>query len=342
MSQASQSTSALARYRPYILGAVFAAMLLYFGGEWVLDNLLQGPIDNAEQRRERLTQQKEKLEEDLQRAHQATEYLVRWESQSLPSDLESARSLYQAWLVELVEDVGLGSRSVNSGQPISRGGLFHTINFSVRGRGTLEQLTQFLFAFYRTDLLHQVRSLMIIPLSNSEQLDLTVSIEALVLPKAGPEASKGETAEARQETIFEDFRRRTYRESDRLASLSLTDYSPIVTRNLFGVGGDPNPVDYAVLTAITTVDGEPEAWFKLRATDKTLKLRQGDALQIDPVAGTIEIADSDVIIESDAKRWLLTIAEIAGSDVIIESDGERWLLTLGDRLVDAYALPPEF
>ena len=46
------------------------------------------------------------------------------------------------------------------------------------------------------------------------------------------------------------------------------------------------------------------------------------AFQIGPVAGTI--------------------AEIVGSEVIIESDGERWLLTLGDRLVDAYALPPEF
>ncbi len=322
MTKPTESTSTFTKYRPYILGAAFAALLLYFGGEWVLENVLQGPIENARQRNESLEKQKKDKEEDLQRAHQATEFLVRWESQSLPSDLESARWLYQAWLVELVEDVGLDNPAVNSGQPISRGGLFHTIGFSVRGRGTLEQLTRFLFAFYRTDLLHQVRSLIITPLSNTEQLDLVVSIEAAVLPRAGPEGREGATAEQRQETIFEDFRRRTWRESERLASLTLVDYDPIVTRNLFGLGGRPDPTDHAYLTAINSVDGEPEAWFTLRATDEVLKLRQGDGFQIGPVAGTI--------------------AEIAGSDVIIESDGERWLLTLGERLIDAYALPPEF
>jgi hypothetical protein len=322
MTKPTEGTSTFAKYRPYVLGAAFAALLLYFGGEWILENVLQGPIENARQRNASLRKQKKDKEEDLERAHQATEFLVRWEKQSLPSDLESARWLYQAWLVELVEDVGLGSPSVNSGQPISRGGLFHTIGFSVRGRGTLEQLTRFLFAFYRTDLLHQVRLLIITPLANTEQLDLTLSIEAAVLPRAGPEGTDGATAEQRQETIFEDFRRRTYRESERLASLTLVDYDPITTRNLFGLGGKPDPTDHAYLTAINSVDGEPEAWFTLRATDEVLKLRQGDGFQIGPVAGTI--------------------AEIAGSDVIIESDGERWLLTLGERLVDAYALPPEF
>ena len=322
MTKPTESASTLAKYRPYLLAGAFAALLLYFGGEWVLENVLQGPIEKARQRNASLEKQKRDKEEALRRAHRATELLVRWEKQSLPSDLESARWLYQAWLVELVEDVGLGNPSVNSGQPISRGGLFHTISFSVRGRGTLEQLTRFLFAFYRTDLLHQVRLLIITPLGNAEQLDLTLSIEAAVLPRAGPEGRKGDTAEARQETIFEDFRSRTWRESERLASLSLVDYEPVITRNLFGIGGTPDPIDHAYLTAITTVDGEPEAWFKLRATDEVLKLRQGDALEIGPVAGAI--------------------AEIAGSDVIIESDGERWLLTFGERLVDAFALPPEF
>ena len=322
MTKSNPSASSSAKYRTYVLGGVLAALLLYFGGEWVVENLLQGPVEEARKSNENLKEQKLKREKDLERAHQATELLVRWEKQSLPSDLEMAPWLYRAWLIELVEDVGLGNPSVAPGQPVSRGGLFHTIGFSLRGRGTLEQLTRFLFAFYRTDLLHQVRMLIITPLGDSGQLDLTLSIEAAVLARAGPEGPKEATVEERQETIFEDFRRRTWRESDRLASLRLVDYDSIITRNLFGIGGAPNPIDHAYLTAITSIDGEPAAWFKLRATDESLQLRQGEEFQIGPVAGKI--------------------AEIVGSDVIIESDGERWLLTLGERLVDAYALPPEF
>lgn len=322
MSKPSRGSSTLMQYRQYILAAIFGAMLLYFGGEWVLATL-QDPIDSASQKTKRLKEEIKKRENELARARKAAKQLTVWETQSLPADIEVARSLYQAWLVELVDEVKLDDPSVNSGEPVSRQGMYHTLPFSVRGRGTLEQLTGLLFVFYRTDLLHQIRSLNITPLANSDRLDLSLSIEALVLPGAGPERRKGDTAEQAQETIFAEFRRRAWRDSQRLSSAALADYDPIVRRNLFGIGGSPDPTDHTYLTAVSSVDGEPQVWLTLRAAGEVLKLRKGESFVVGQFSGTI--------------------AEIEGSDVIIEADdGERWLLTLGESLTEAYALPPEF
>lgn len=316
MNATTPDKSKHARYRKYALAAVLLAMVVYFGGTWVVDRLIQGPLAAAERDNQRLSQDIKKREEALAKIRAAGKLLEQWEQQSLPADIEVARSLYQAWLVELVDDVELVNPSVTSSEPVTRRGLYHSLTFSVRARGTLDQLTRFLFAVYQTDLLHQIRSLTITPLQRSEQLDLSMSIESLVLIGAGSSPAAG------QETVFEEFRRRTWRESDRLAFDNLEAYQAIVQRNLFAGGGSPDPTDFAYLTSINEIDGEPEVWFTIRSTDEVVKLRHGERLQIGPLS--------------------MEIDEVFGSDVIVRVDDERWLLTLGDRITDAHALPPEY
>ena len=256
-------------------------------------------------------------EQALAQARADAKRLERWENQSLPSDTEVARSLYQAWLMELVGDVEFVNPSVSSSEASSRKGLYNAFSFSLRTRGTLDQLKKFLFAFYQTDLLHQIRSLNITPVGKAGQLDLSVTIETLALATGAADAGGS------PETVFEQFRERTWRISDRLASSRLGDYDTIVRRNLFGMGeGETDPSDFAYLTSITLTDGEPEVWFTLRTTDEVVRLREGDTLEVGPLA--------------------FTIFRAQGTDVILEADGERWLLTLGDKLTDAFALPPEY
>ncbi len=319
------------KYRQIALGAVFGLLVLYFGGEWFWDTVLQGPIDRKKRDAIQVAKKVKAKEKEWADFKRNAQKLMAWREQSLPSDTEVARSLYRAWLLQLVIDyVELDTPSVNPGEPMNRQGRYHAIPFSVRGRGTLDQLTKFLMVFYQTDLLHQIRSLHLTPLANSDQLDVSVTIEALVIPGAGPELDEDLTEEERQNALIEDFRRRAAQPAERLASVSWGQYTPprqrdydtIADRNLFGIGGDPDPTDHAYLTFINSVNGEPELWFTLRATDETLKLRQGDRFQIGTFRGSI--------------------AEIEGSDVILQSDGERWLLTLGEKLTDAFALPPEF
>jgi hypothetical protein len=308
------------RYRTLGLAALLLVMVAYFGGEWLIDRLIQGPIEAARNRRAQLERDIEKRETSLQRLREAGKLLAQWEDQSLPADTEAARSLYQAWLVELVDDVGLASPSVTSSEPVARGGLYHTIGFSVRGRGSLDQLTKFLFAFYQADLLHQLRSLSITPLQRAEELDLSFAIETMILASGGAAPAAKETPGS--ENVYEQFRRRAWRTSDRLASENLEAYGGIVRRNLFALGGGFDPTDHTYLTSITQVDGEPEVWFTNRATDEVVKLRAGAQLELGPLT--------------------FHLAEVLDTDVILEVDGERWLLSLGDKITDAHALPPGF
>jgi len=316
MTATTATPTPLARYRTAGLAAVMLLMVAYFGGEWLVDQVIQGPLETARNRRAQLERDIEKRETSLQRLREAGKLLARWEDQSLPADAETARSLYQAWLVELVDQVGLSSPSVTSSEPVARGGMYHTLAFAVRGRGTLEQLTKFLFAFYQADLLHQVRSLSITPLQRAEALDLSFSIETMILPSGG--TAKG----ASKENVYEQFRRRAWRTSDRLASNSLEDYGMIMRRNLFALGGGFDPTDQTHLTSITQVNGEPEVWFTNRATDEVVKLRSGAQLTLGPLT--------------------FHLAQVLDNDVILEIDGERWLVSLGDKLTDARALPPGF
>ena len=321
MTPTTARPSPLARYRTAGLAAMLLVMVAYFGGEWLMDRLIQGPLEAARSRRTQLERDVQKRETSLQRLREAGKLLAQWEDQSLPADTEAARSLYQAWLVELVDDVGLAGPSVTSSEPVARAGLYYTLSFSVRGRGTLEQLTKFLYAFYQADLLHQLRSLTITPLQRAQDLDLSFAIETLILEPGGAAAAKKD-ASATPENVYEQFRRRTWRVSDRLASDNLQAYDVIVRRNLFALGGGFDPTDHTYLTSITLIDGQPEVWFTNRATDEVVRLRAGGRLELGPLT--------------------FRLAEVLGRDVIIETDGERWLLSLGDRITDAHALPSGF
>ncbi len=316
MTEASPQAGKQGKFRQYALAAVCGLMVVYFAGEWLVGSVIQGPVQAAREKQTALERKIEGREKKLAEARLYAPWLDVWRGQSLPTDRELARSLYQAWLIELIEDVGFGSHSVNSSEPAPRGGVYYALGFSVRTRGTVEQLTRFLFAFYETDLLHQVRSLTITPISQTSDLDLSISIEALSL-------ARGATpADADDDAVFAVFQQQTLRKSTRLASASFEDYGVISERNLFAVGAEDDVADSTLLTSISIVDGEPQVWFTSQQTDELFKIRQGDSLQVGPLH--------------------LVLVEVLGSDVVLEADGERWLLGLGEKLTEAFALPPEY
>ncbi len=292
------------KYRKQILTAVFAALLLLYCGDWLLESALMGPLNEARKKTTLLEQRIEKWETALARARNDRKRLTAWEAQSLPSDVGQARSLYQGWLLELVKHVGLAGQRVDSSPPVTRRGGYRVLSFSLYGRGTLRQLTTLLFEFYRAGHLHQIRSLVIAPVSRTDLFDLSLSIEAVSLPGAD-----------RNDRLCPET-------SDRLAELDPAYYRVIVDRNLFSIGGSPDVIQFTRLTGVIRDRGEAEAWFSLLANGKILKLRKGENLEVGQFVGRI--------------------AEIEGSDVIVESDGQRWLLTIGDSLSEACALPPEY
>lgn len=289
--------------RKKMLYALLGLVLVAQGGDYLYRHYVEAPRQARATRIDDLVKDVGKKTNDLKRARDAADQLAAWEKQSLPSDPEAARANYRAWLLGLVENAKFRSPNVDSGAAVDHKGMFQSLSFSVRGQATLGELTRFLYEFYNGNHLHQIRSLAITPIRNQGLLDLSIAVEALQLPGAEnkDELNRGQ--------------------SERLAFASLGDYRGIVNRDLFGVGGGLDPVSQTVLTGITATDGQPEAWFDLRADDKVVKLKKGQSLDVGQFQGTV--------------------VEIDGSEVVLESDGERWLLSIGEKLDDAFALPPE-
>jgi hypothetical protein len=285
--------------RKYLLWIVFVALLLFYGGDWMLQ-VIRAPMDKALTTNKNLKDKIKKQKGVLKTIRNEKKQLAKWEEQSLPSDSRVARSLYQAWLVRLVEHVGLTKPSVDSGDPVSHRGVFQTISFNLRGQGTFEQATQLLFEFYRAGHLHLIRNLELTPMPD-RQFGVSVMIEAVVLSEI-----------KRKDTLCDI-------QVNRLKSDNLADYTVIAKRNIFATGGDPDLLDYTRLTAVTTAEDRPQAWFSLDLQNETVQKAVGEKL--------------------DVGSYHATIVEIDGSDVIVEIDGQRRLLTIGEALSQASALP---
>src|SRR5690606_14576134 len=151
-------------------------------GDWLVQQLLSGPLGERESRIETLRTNIESREQRLAEARRTAQQVEAWEQQSLPAHVEVARSLYQAWLLEAVGRAGMSNPNVDSSEPTSRKGLYSILSFSVRGRGSLATLTEFLYDFYRSPHLHQIRTINFSPVGNEGQLDISLSIEAISLP----------------------------------------------------------------------------------------------------------------------------------------------------------------
>lgn len=315
------------KHRQYILAGIFALLLVYFGGEWAWQKVVRQPIEERETKAERLRREIQKRQLELKRTRKAAQELAVWQSQSLPSNPEIARSLYQAWLLELVGHVGLENPGVEVREAAGRKGSYLVIAASIRGRGTLEQVTQLLYEFYRAGHLHQMRSLILTPLKEG-RLDVAAEIEALVLPGADRED------------------RLTTLQSDRLAGQRLEDYRMIAQRDLFGTGSLADPLEHTLLTAVSYVNGVPEAWFSVRSGERLVKLAPGgspsetSSLDSDaPAATTVALGPGESFRVGQFTAKVLRIDE---EDVILESEGRRLLLTIGESIAEAAVLPPEF
>jgi len=281
------------------------ALVLLFGllaADRLWSRLVDEPRQTAMKKHEKLVKAVRQTKLKVKMAQQEIRPLQQLRARSLPVDVQSARTLYQGWLHRLVDSAGLEQRMVDSGAPVKRAGLL-VLPFTVRGTGTMEQLTKLLYQFYQAPHLHRIRTLSIAPIASGTRLNLSFAIEALMV-----EGCK------RTDRLAEGV-------GAALASSQLSDYRVLAERNLFGQGPRVGVAELTELTAVLTVDGVPEAWFMNRIEDRLRKLREGDRLQAGWFDGMV--------------------VEIVGDDVILDDGNGRWLLTRGDRLADAVALPPE-
>ncbi len=143
-----------------ITGVVALIAAVQFGYTFI-----QGAFDERETRISALEQELTDKGSAQTRGKRAKKRIEEWNKRSLPSNLDRARSLYQNWLANKVEDLRLAKAEVSSGPAIPRQGIYNRLPFTVRGQGNLSQITQLLYEFYRADHLHQVQRLSLTPIA---------------------------------------------------------------------------------------------------------------------------------------------------------------------------------
>lgn len=264
----------------FLLSIMMAVGVLYFGDQ-AYRRLITDPAAATAREANKVTQQLNQVRDLIFDVQESPDKLAALEQYSLPYHQELAQSRYQDWLLNLVKTVKFEQPGVDAGPPapVSRKSrssgqsrkIFTRYPFAVRGRGTLHQVTRFMYEFYRAGHLHKIRSVTLTPRAGGSQLDITLSIEALGL--AGCEREKDLSSVP----------------SGRLASRTLGDYMPIVRRNIFSRDATKT-LRNIMLTAITfDSDGKTMAWFSLGTTQSTQILHRGDTLQT--TAHQVELID---------------------------------------------------
>ena len=280
------------------IGILYIGDLAYRSG-------IESPRQEAERLKSRLEKRIRATKLSLAKSKRIAADLEQLEGQSLPWDLEVARSSYQSWLLQLVKRAKLQTPNVDSSEPVAlsigRGGRrgkpdYHKIGFTLRTRGSLKHVVHFLFDFYRADHLHKIRSMNLNPVGRDRNLDLTLSIETLVLGTA-----------LRENELSPGV-------SERLASATREDYQPLVRRNLFDSGGG-EAAKKVQFTAVTrNRDGSAQAWFRVAPGGKTQILSAGQALNCPGLE--------------------VLVLEVLPAATILSMDGERIRVQVGQRLAE--------
>lgn len=152
--------------------------------------------------------------------------LASLEEQSLCRDPDLAQAQYKTWLIQTVKnDLKFRDVTVSSLQMQKSGEEYLQHTFKVTGKGSLKQLTEFLYQFYQANYLHRIRQLSIQPIKpDNRQLLLTFSVDAVGLQSAPVDKQLSKE------------------KASVLAHAELDKYLvPIVERSLFTPGNDSAP-----------------------------------------------------------------------------------------------------
>jgi hypothetical protein len=251
----------------------------------------------------------------------AQKKMADWNRRSLPSDAKQAPSLYQSWLLQLVDGAKLASATVQQQSTVGHTGTFEKYAFQIKADSdvSMNELVQFLYQFYCSNQLHRIRQLLIKPHSDGKALEVTIEIEALLLPGA----------DRRDKLSTEKL--------DKLALGNVGAYEKAIgDRNLFSEYTPPRaqvakveppkrqPVDvakFATVTGIVEQNDEPQIWVLVKTTGELLKLHEGEDFTV-----------------GDLK---CKVVKIGVRNAVITAEGKKVQVSVGDNLRDATPLPAD-
>lgn len=276
-------------------------------GDWILQSVIQGPLQERRARTTQLQKDIRSREKQLADLRAAGGRMETWVRQSLPADAETARTAYRSWLLSLLRKTQLTDAVVDSGSPGSRrlrngAVLYRSLPFTLRARGSLTQFNNFLFQFTKAGLLHQITSFNLTPAGGTGVFDVAVSIDTVLLPNR-----QGGELNQQPGTLP--------------ALASVADYAKIASQNIFAVGlNTVDPLKHTFVTAITFSNGQPLVWITEQLSDRVTRTGPGESFTTAAMSGSI--------------------VEVRAREVVVESSGQRLLLSLGSPLSEARPVTP--
>lgn len=287
-----------------LVASLLLAVVLYFGLDGVTQ-ILFGPVREREQVIAGLQRQVDEHDTAYAKVRHAQQKHKQWSQQSLPPDPSVASTVYQQWLLDLVQHAGWTDSVVNPNRVVPQGDVYFRIPFTIQGRCDWGQLCDFLCEYGRADLLQKVTQVSLDALDNDDEpmLDASVQVEALAVSRAAPRTTLG---------------LRTSQPASRSARLR-SEYDVLVDRNPFARGYRSSPVapplvttpplvrpapappDTAgqiVLVACIRRSGQREAWLYDRIGKREVVLVEGESFQAAELTGSVvAIADDHVVLQ---------------------------------------------
>jgi hypothetical protein len=251
-----------------LAAAVVALVAAWAGSSWLADYR-----DALAARRTAVEDAKIRLLEAnsaLTKGRKAVEQLEHWQDRSLPSNRETALSLYKAWLLAKAKDAGLAVDDIKPSPRTVTSPAYAAVGYQMEASGSLSAVAAMLYEFYRSPQLQQITHLRLSRPVGQSQLQLTLEVEALSLPGAvatntlptgDPRPLRLASLEAYQKNLVErDL---------------VTVYTPR------GTTPESTPDSQAARFSATVPGaGGLQAWINIPATGETLHLSAGDTLTV--------------------------------------------------------------
>jgi hypothetical protein len=277
----------------------------------------------------------------------ATKKLAEYESRSLPPDHETARSLYSDWLLAEVSKAGLTEQQVEPKTAQVEGDLFISQSYLVSGKGTLPQIIDLLHAFYSVDYLHRLRLVMLKPIKESKQFDVTLNIDAVSMNSAPPAAAlHGRPSTRLALPKKEDYHasilgRNLFGPPNKAPSLSVTGSDVRINRSadVTARGSDPDPLDKVKYRLVESA--VPEAKLdsltgKFSWTPKTLgKFKfvieafddgyPSKTARKDLVLNVVDPPDAPRVVDTSFRGFDNAKFTVLAAVIDVSGEGEVWL-----------------
>lgn len=266
--------------RTKLLLAGVSVLAILYVGDYAYRTYIEEPTRKANSAIERLDKQLREAADSQLVAKKISQKMDSYAGRSLPFDPAVARSLYQDWLLKLMEQHQMTGISIDASTPVpieiksrinkKKNRLIgYRITYAVHGKTSLPQWVNWVRDFEQAGHLHKLKSLTLVPLGNGNEIDANMTIEAVSLQAAEREDEL--TAWVR----------------DPQQEPSASALASFVQRNIFARGFSKTLAAIRLQALTFNRKGEGEAWFDIG---------QGKSAQIITLGQKLEIPVHEIIL----------------------------------------------